>query len=140
MKRALIALGLIAVATLPLLVSGPRFASGASMIATWYGEAHRGLPTASGEPFNPDAPTAAHPTLPLGTRLRVSHEGRSVTVRVNDRGPAPWTGADLDLSKAAAEKVGLISEGKGEVSVVSSPTPSDEAPEIVELPRTGGPR
>lgn len=61
--------------------------------------------------------TAAHRSLPLGTRLLVSHAGRSVVVRVNDRGPAAWTGRSLDLSRGAASAIGLISSGVGAVQV-----------------------
>lgn len=73
--------------------------------------------TASGERFNQWGLTAAHRTLPLGTRLLVTHHGRSVVVRVNDRGPAVWTGRSLDLSRGAATAIGLISSGTGPVEV-----------------------
>ncbi|MDJ0447938.1 septal ring lytic transglycosylase RlpA family protein [Methylocystis sp. JR02] len=73
--------------------------------------------TANGERFNQWGLTAAHRTLPLGTRLLVSHGGRSVVVRVNDRGPAAWTGRSLDLSRGAASRIGLISAGTGAVHV-----------------------
>jgi rare lipoprotein A len=73
--------------------------------------------TASGERFNQWGLTAAHRTLPLGTRLLVSRGGRSVVVRVNDRGPAAWTGRSLDLSRGAASRIGLISSGSGAVRV-----------------------
>jgi rare lipoprotein A len=73
--------------------------------------------TASGERFNQWGLTAAHRTLPLGTRLLVTHGGRSVVVRVNDRGPAAWTGRSLDLSRGAASQIGLISSGTGAVQV-----------------------
>ncbi|WP_442753661.1 septal ring lytic transglycosylase RlpA family protein [Methylocystis sp. JAN1] len=73
--------------------------------------------TASGERFNQWDLTAAHRTLPIGTRLLVTHSGRSVVVRVNDRGPAAWTGRNLDLSRGAASRIGLISRGTGAVHV-----------------------
>ncbi len=73
--------------------------------------------TASGERFNQWGLTAAHRTLPLGTRLLVTHRGRSVVVRVNDRGPAAWTGRSLDLSRGAATRIGLIANGTGPVLV-----------------------
>jgi rare lipoprotein A len=79
--------------------------------ASWYGEQHHGRRTASGEPFDMYALTAAHPTLPFGTRVRVTHarSGRSVEVRINDRGPrAP--GRILDLSYAAARALGALGE------------------------------
>jgi rare lipoprotein A len=72
-------------------------------IASWYGWSHQGRRTASGERFDRDKLTAAHPSLPLGTLLRVSNlrNGLSVVVRVNDRGPVK-PGRSLDLSEAAA--------------------------------------
>lgn len=73
--------------------------------------------TANGERFNQWGLTCAHRTLPIGTRLLVSHRGRSVVVRVNDRGPAAWTGRSLDLSRGAATRIGLISSGTGAVQV-----------------------
>ncbi len=79
-------------------------------LASWYGPGFKGLPTASGEPFNPQGYTAAHKTLPLGTDLVVNYGGRSVEVTVNDRGP--YAGArELDLSRAAARDIGLTRAG-----------------------------
>jgi rare lipoprotein A len=73
--------------------------------------------TANGEIFNQWDLTAAHRTLPMGTRLLVTHKGRSVVVRINDRGPALWTGRSLDLSRGAATEIGLIESGVGAVQV-----------------------
>jgi rare lipoprotein A len=79
-------------------------------LASWYGPGFEGLPTASGEPYDPYAYTAAHKTLPLGTDLTVSYGGRSVQVTVNDRGP--YVGRrELDLSQGAAEYLGLTRAG-----------------------------
>jgi rare lipoprotein A len=80
--------------------------------ASWYGEAHHGLPTASGERFDMNALTAAHPTLPFGTRLRVVNldNDREVEVRINDRGPAA-PGRVIDLSYAAARALGAVGAG-----------------------------
>jgi rare lipoprotein A len=79
-------------------------------LASWYGPGFEGLPTASGEPFDPYGYTAAHKTMPLGTDLTVSYGGRSVQVTVNDRGP--YVGArELDLSQGAAEYLGLTHAG-----------------------------
>lgn len=115
---------------------GPaRSASSGSTQATWYGPGFDGHKTASGETFDRNALTAAHPSLPFGTMLVVCDE-RCAQVKVNDRKPAE--GSELDLSEGAARATGLIEEGRKEVSVVTSPTPSSRAPEIVELPRTGG--
>jgi rare lipoprotein A len=97
------------VESLPSSVSPqPRLASKAS----WYGPGFAGSPTASGEPFNPSALTAAHRTLPFGTRVRVTNlnNGRSVVVRINDRGPFVG-GRSIDLSRGAASAIGMISTG-----------------------------
>lgn len=87
-----------------------------AMTASYYGYALAGLPTASGEPFDPEAHTAAHKSLPLGTELVVKRGDESVRVVVNDRGPY-IEGRDLDLSQGAAEEIGLIGPGEDEVEV-----------------------
>ena len=74
--------------------------------STWYGDEFQGRPTASGEIFDQYAFTCAHKTLPFGTWLRVTSKGRSVIVKVNDRGPLV-KGRMLDLSRGAAEVIGL---------------------------------
>jgi rare lipoprotein A len=81
--------------------------------ASWYALTSR---TASGEMMNPAKLTAAHKTLPFGTKLKVTNpkNGKSVIVRINDRGPFT-KGRSLDLSKAAAQKIGIISRGHGKV-------------------------
>ena len=81
-------------------------------LASWYGEPFHGRRTASGEVFDMNALTAAHKTLPFGTRVRVFNPatGLQVVVRINDRGP--FTGGRIiDLSRAAAERIGLIRAG-----------------------------
>jgi rare lipoprotein A (peptidoglycan hydrolase) len=87
-----------------------------TMVASYLDYSLAGAMTASGEPFDPEGYTAAHRTLPLGTRLLVSYGGRSVRVTVNDRGPHV-AGYDLDLSLAAARKIGLIGPGTAPVQV-----------------------
>ena len=87
-----------------------------TMIASYYGYSLEGNETASGEPFDPEGYTAAHRTLPLGTRLLVSYGGESVRVIVNDRGPYV-AGRDLDLSLAAAREIGLTAPGAAPVRV-----------------------
>ena len=81
--------------------------------ATWYGGDLDGGPTASGERFNKRAMTAAHRTLPLQTRVRVTNKrnGRSVIVRINDRGPFGNKSRIIDLSEAAARVIGAIEAG-----------------------------
>jgi putative cell wall-binding protein len=84
--------------------------------ASYYGESFRGRRTASGEPFNPDDLTAAHRSLPFGTIVRVTNlaNGRQVEVRINDRGP--YVGSRvIDLSKAAAAEIDMISTGTAHV-------------------------
>lgn len=81
-----------------------------SAMASWYdcatpGQCSKSKRTASGERFNPNALTAAHKSLPFGTKVRVTHKGRSVIVRINDRGPFV-RGRQIDLSRAAARKIG----------------------------------
>ena len=84
-----------------------------SGMASFYGN-ESGSKTASGQSFNQNAMTAAHRTLPFGTKLRVTHGDRSVVVTINDRGPF-IRGRVLDLSTGAARAVGLTSAGVGRV-------------------------
>jgi rare lipoprotein A len=86
------------------------------LVSSWYGSELEGSPTASGEPYSPDGRTAAHRSLPLGTGLLVSYGGRQTVVRVNDRGPHVG-GRDLDLSRAAAQDIGLTAAGADAVDV-----------------------
>jgi len=87
-------------------------------LASWYGPGFHGRGTASGEAFDQNALTAAHRTLPFGTIVLVTSQesGRQVLVRINDRGP--WTkGRIIDLSKAAAQEIGLTAYGVARVTV-----------------------
>jgi rare lipoprotein A len=101
--------------------------------ASWYGQAHHGQMTASGERFDMHALTAAHPTLPFGTRVRVVNldNERAVEVRINDRGPVT-PGRIIDLSYAAARALGAVAPGLIPVRLtVLAPTDtptSDAAP------------
>ena len=87
-------------------------------LASWYGRQFHGRPTASGEPYDMYAMTAAHPTLPIPSYVRVRHlgNGREVIVRVNDRGPFV-SGRIIDLSYAAAHRLGYIAQGHAEVEI-----------------------
>jgi rare lipoprotein A len=89
-------------------------------IASWYGGEFNGKPTASGEIFNDSQFTAAHPLLPFGTLLKITnrHNNKSVTVRVNDRGPFV-AARIIDLSRAAAAQLDMISTGTAPVIVES---------------------
>lgn len=87
--------------------------------ASWYGDQFHGRRTASGEPFNMHELTAAHKTLPFGSRVRVRNviTGQDVVVRINDRGPFTQ-GRVIDLSRAAAQQIGLIRYGVAPVVVL----------------------
>lgn len=95
-------------------------------IASWYGPRRQGRLTASGEVFDMHKLTAAHRTLPLPTRARVTNleNGKSVDVRINDRGPAIKSRV-IDLSEEAAQKLGMKKEGLALVRIeVLPPAPS----------------
>jgi rare lipoprotein A len=85
--------------------------------ASWYGPGFHGRTTASGERFNQYAMTAAHRYLPFGTLVRVVYKGRSVTVRINDRGPF-IKGRSLDLSKAAARRIGCAGVCRVKMTII----------------------
>ncbi|WP_413290458.1 septal ring lytic transglycosylase RlpA family protein [Bdellovibrio sp. HCB337] len=91
-------------------------------MASWYGPRHHGKRTANGERFNMNALTAAHKTLPMNTMVKVKSlsTGKTVTVRINDRGPYA-RGRIIDVSKAAAKKLGFINKGtdRVEITVIS---------------------
>lgn len=88
-------------------------------IASWYGPGFHGRKTASGKRFNTNKLTAAHRTLPFGTMVLVTNlnNDKTVEVEINDRGPAKKTKRLIDLSKAAAKKLGFASAGVTQVRV-----------------------
>lgn len=88
--------------------------------ASWYGSGFHGKETASGETFNTNKMTAAHPSLPLGTKVKVTNleKDKTVEVRINDRGPYV-DGRVIDLSRAAAKKLDMEQEGTTKVKVVT---------------------
>ncbi len=96
-------------------------------MASWYGGDHGGRRTSSGDRFDPMQLTCAHPTLPLGTRVLVTSDatGRSVVVTVNDRGP--FGGRIVDLSRAAAARIGMLGSGTASVTL------SQATPDMVEV-------
>ncbi|GLH81408.1 hypothetical protein SSBR45G_63170 [Bradyrhizobium sp. SSBR45G] len=96
-------------------LSPPPERAASSGLASYYSEGHR---TASGERFNPSELTAAHRSLPFGTRLQVTNvrTGRSVVVRVNDRGPFVH-GRVVDVSYSAAQALGMVNTGVAPVKV-----------------------
>lgn len=112
-------------AALPTVSPAPTPRAPRTCLASWYGQAHAGRPTASGEPFDPDRLTAARWDVPFGTRIRVTapQTGRSVTVRINDRGPARRLGRCIDLSERAFAALGVPLR-QGLVDVVLEEVPS----------------
>jgi len=121
----------------PMTAHAPYKARG---IATWYGRRYHGKQTSSGEPYDMYAMTAAHTTLPLPSYARVTNlkNGRSVVVRVNDRGPFV-EGRIIDLSYTAAHKLGVLAGGNAMVEVeaiipgssgkIAAPAPPASIPE-----------
>ena len=97
-------------------------------VASWYGPGFAGRRTSTGEIYNPEGLTAASKTLPLGSHVRVTNPdtGRSVVVRINDRGPFVH-GRSLDLSHGAAQQIGLTGEGVGRVQVTPTATSTPSA-------------
>ncbi|MNF57150.1 RlpA-like protein precursor [compost metagenome] len=89
-------------------------------VASYYGAKHQGKRTASGERFNQYALTAAHRKLPFGTRVKVTNlkNDKTVVVRINDRGPHT-RGRLIDLSREAAEELGMLRSGTARVRVQS---------------------
>lgn len=128
-------LGLVVIVS--LLSTGllhPRTAQGKGMehgVASWYGPAFAGRPTASGVPFAPEDMTAAHRTLPLGTKVMVHNlaTGAQTEVKITDRGPyAEPKRRIIDLSQAAAARLDLIDRGIGPVRVtITEPAPAAPA-------------
>ncbi len=94
-------------------------------VASWYGPSFHGNPTANGEPYDMWALTAAHRTLPFGTRVLVQSvdTGKSVTVRINDRGPF-IRGRIIDLSYGAARELAMIGRGTENVSLTILESPN----------------
>ncbi len=126
MRALTIAIAMIAIACTPATTTKktstgatPRGTPGVQLgMASWYGGKHHGGPTASGERFDKNAMTAAHRTLKMGTRVRVTRKknNRSVVVRINDRGPYS-KGRIIDLSEAAARVLDMLDDGIAQVRV-----------------------
>jgi rare lipoprotein A len=100
-------------------------------MASWYGPSFHGKPSASGEPYDMWALTAAHRTLPFGTWVQVTkvETGKKVTVRINDRGPF-IKGRIIDLSYGAARELAMIGEGTADVSLTIVSPPNASIPSI----------
>src|SRR5215218_4659508 len=123
MKTRLAILGLLGVWLIAMPTEAHGGSSQAEQVgwASWYGKPHQGQKTASGERFSPSQLTAAHRSLPLGTQVKVTNlqTGQHVVVKINDRGP--YGGGKrriIDLSEAAAKRVGLLGRGTARVQVV----------------------
>jgi len=110
----------ISIASLALGALAPLAVEAASScgIASWYGPGFHGNLTASGERFNSQALTAAHRSLPFGTKIRVTNQenGRSVTIRINDDGPH-LPGRIIDLSEGAFSRIASTSQGLANVCI-----------------------
>ncbi|HYH10344.1 MAG TPA: septal ring lytic transglycosylase RlpA family protein [Thermoanaerobaculia bacterium] len=121
MKRRIVALAAVVVLTYGCATTAPAPATTPETmhgVASWYGEEFAGRTTANGEIFDPRLLTAAHRTLPFGTVLDITNPKttQTVRVRVNDRGPYVGNRV-IDLSYAAAQQIGLIEPGIGEVDI-----------------------
>ena len=126
MKKMVTLLVILGFATICLAVIPAEVCGGGSKntqvgLASWYGKPHQGKKTASGERFSRSQLTAAHRSLPLGTKVQVTNlrTGQEVVVRINDRGPhAGGKRRIIDLSEAAAKRIGLAPRGVELVQVV----------------------
>lgn len=116
-KSLFAGLGLLTMAVTGLTFSAPAEAAAQCGKASWYSLYSR---TASGEMMNPNLLTAAHKSLPFGTKVRVTNikNGKSVVVRINDRGPF-IKGRVIDVSKGAARKIGMIKSGVASVKMTA---------------------
>jgi rare lipoprotein A (peptidoglycan hydrolase) len=96
--------------------------------ASWYGPGLHGNETANGETFDQNKMTAAHPSLPMGTKAEVTNleNGKKVEVRINDRGPYVGDRA-IDLSRAAARKLGMEDDGTTQVKIEANPHPKPDS-------------
>jgi len=123
MRRLLAIVGLLGIFLTPIpeAAFGGRAQAGQVGFASWYGKPHQGQKTASGERFSRGELTAAHRSLPLGTKVKVTNlrTNQHVVVKINDRGPyGGGKGRIIDLSEAAAKRVGLLARGTERVQVV----------------------
>jgi rare lipoprotein A len=123
MRRLLAIVGLLGIFLTPIpeVAFGGRAQAGHVGFDSWYGKPHQGQKTASGERFSRGQLTAAHRSLPLGTKVRVTNlrTKQHVVVKINDRGPyGGGKGRIIDLSEAAAKRVGLLARGTERVQVV----------------------
>ena len=123
MQRLLAILGLLGIFLTPIpeVAFGGRAQASQVGFASWYGPSHQGHKTASGERFSRGQFTAAHRSLPRGTKVKVTNlrTKQQVVVKINDRGPyGGGKGRIIDLSEAAAQRIGLLARGTERVQVV----------------------
>ena len=123
MRRLLAIVGLLGIFLTPIpeIAFGGRAQAGQVGLASWYGKPHQEQKTASGERFSRGELTAAHRSLPLGTKVKVTNlrTKQHVVVKINDRGPyGGGKGRIIDLSEAAAKRIGLLERGTERVQVV----------------------
>lgn len=118
LEAALVAGCTFALVPLAQAQDGAAVSETISGTASWYGPQFQGRETANGETFNMNDLTAAHPSLPFGTQVRVTNRanGAAVVVRINDRGPYAG-GREIDLSREAAQQIGMIQSGVGRVTI-----------------------
>ena len=118
---------LVAGNTLGCATRAPQRPATTEGVASWYGPGFHGRATASGERYDQDGLTAAHRTWPLGTSVRVTHldSGRSIVVRINDRGPFV-DGREIDLSRESARRLGMLRAGTARVKL--EPLPNGNKP------------
>ncbi len=121
MRTLLAALGIsgVLLTMVPDVACGGSSRAGQVGWASWYGKHHEGRKTASGERFSMRQMTAAHRSLPLGTKVKVTNlrTKQQVVVKINDRGPYAGGKRIIDLSEAAAKRVGLLERGTERVEV-----------------------
>jgi rare lipoprotein A len=123
------------ITSLPLATLAQEEGATQEGIASWYGSKYHGKKTSSGEPYNKHALTAAHPTLPFNTKVKVTNtqNQKSVILRINDRGPFKG-GRIIDVSEVAARQIGLVQAGTGPVLVEVLEIPQSPVLSTTELP------
>lgn len=115
MKRRILLIAALLISVVPVFAD---YVYKSEAVASYYADKFHGRKTSNGETFNMYALTAAHKTLPFNTKVVVTNlsNGKNVTVRINDRGPF-IAGREIDLSKAAAEKLDMIKSGTAKVKI-----------------------
>ena len=133
-----LALGIVLLGGCARAVTAPTPGHPQTGVASWYGPGFHGQPTSSGAIYDQYGMTAAHPTLPLGTRARVTNldTGKAVEVLINDRGPFA-KGRVIDLSHAAARELGMLGPGTARVSIDVVARPPNGASHVTYCVQVG---